>query len=396
MPFLYLILLVASLFFYILYVPAFSFYLFAFLLAVPVVLFILTLITAKKLKISFVGTGNTAGRSAQVPMMIRVENRSVLPVADLTMYIEYRYELEDKVNKIKISTPVFPRDSQLLTLNVSASHYGTVHFKLRKALVRDMLRLFRFKVKSSDESALSFNFTVFPDRVMLENKISNYASMGLETDEYSKTEKGDDPSEVFDVRDYVEGDKISRIHWKLTAKQDKPIVKEYSMPLANSIVLLVDLYMDKGAADKMERYDCVIEAAAAISQHLMLSETAHRLVWFDNDKQLMMNMPVTDEDSCRMAVDMLLHAPLYDRQDAALKHYLNDADGRRCGHLIYMGTAYSPSVGELMSDNELALRYTCIASGNAGSFSGTLMDGVTETVILKSGKVGQCLEELVL
>ena len=84
-------------------------------------------------------------------------------------------------------------------------------------------------------------FTIVPDYIPIENNIANYAEMGLETDDYSKTSKGDDPSEIFDIHEYHDGDKINRIHWKLTAKQDKTMVKDYSLPISNSIVLMADL-----------------------------------------------------------------------------------------------------------------------------------------------------------
>ena len=53
-------------------------------------------------------------------------------------------------------------------------------------------------------------FTIVPDYIPIENNIANYAEMGLETDDYSKTSKGDDPSEIFDIHEYHDGDKINR------------------------------------------------------------------------------------------------------------------------------------------------------------------------------------------
>ena len=33
-------------------------------------------------------------------------------------------------------------------------------------------------------------------------------------------------SEIYDVRDYVEGDPVKNIHWKLSAKKDRTLIKE--------------------------------------------------------------------------------------------------------------------------------------------------------------------------
>ena len=40
--------------------------------------------------------------------------------------------------------------------------------------------------------------------------------MQIESDSYSTIKGGDDPSEVFAIREYREGDRLQRIHWKLS------------------------------------------------------------------------------------------------------------------------------------------------------------------------------------
>ena len=109
--------------------------------------------------------------------------------------------------------------------------------------------------------------------------------MGLETDDYSKTSKGDDPSEIFDIHEYHDGDKINRIHWKLTAKQDKTMVKDYSLPISNSIVLMADLHLDTNTDDYMLIYDTLVEAIASISYYLIENDTPHKVVWYDKKKK---------------------------------------------------------------------------------------------------------------
>ena len=47
---------------------------------------------------------------------------------------------------------------------------------------------------------------------------------------------GDDPAEILKLREYREGDRLNRIHWKLSARNDMLIVKEMSMPLGLSLI----------------------------------------------------------------------------------------------------------------------------------------------------------------
>ena len=244
---LYIILFIASIFFYILYVGSFSFYLFAFLLVMPIILFVMLKKMSKKISVGFVNTQKTAGRSSKIPVVLRLQNRSKLPVANMIIEIEYYNTLDGDKNTMKINTPLYPDDVQYLTLHVSAKHYGTVRMNIKRCRIVDMLKLFKIRVSTDAASKLfgESTFTIVPDYIPIENNIANYAEMGLETDDYSKTSKGDDPSEIFDIHEYHDGDKINRIHWKLTAKQDKTMVKDYSLPISNSIVLMADLHLDK-------------------------------------------------------------------------------------------------------------------------------------------------------
>lgn len=49
--------------------------------------------------------------------------------------------------------------------------------------------------------------------------------------------KGSDASEMFDIRDYVPGDDIRTIHWKLSGKTDELIVRQASAPSHYNIAL---------------------------------------------------------------------------------------------------------------------------------------------------------------
>ena len=69
---LYIILFIASIFFYILYVGSFSFYLFAFLLVMPIILFVMLKKMSKKISVGFVNTQKTAGRSSKIAKPLKV------------------------------------------------------------------------------------------------------------------------------------------------------------------------------------------------------------------------------------------------------------------------------------------------------------------------------------
>lgn len=62
----------------------------------------------------------------------------------------------------------------------------------------------------------------------------------LDAEEYSMSKAGFDPSETFAVREYRAGDHIHQIHWKLSEKLDGLIVRDYGLPVQNTILLLLE------------------------------------------------------------------------------------------------------------------------------------------------------------
>lgn len=60
---------------------------------------------SKKISVGFVNTQKTAGRSSKIPVVLRLQNRSKLPVANMIIEIEYYNTLDGDKNTMKINTP---------------------------------------------------------------------------------------------------------------------------------------------------------------------------------------------------------------------------------------------------------------------------------------------------
>ncbi len=393
----YFILLVIGSFFYILYDEPFSFYLICFLAALPVVLFIMVKICSKKVRVSFAGAQKVCVKDSRIPVVIRCENRGIIPVSDLIIEIEYFNAIDSKRDKVKISTPLFPKDVQFLTLHLRSQHYGTIRLVIKRCRVCDMLKLFKLKVRPFIKKGFydETSFTVIPNVIPIENPIANYSEMGLETDEYSKDHKGDDPSEIFDIHEYQEGDKINRIHWKLSAKQDTTMVKDYSLPIANSIIMIVDMNIDKSRKDYMLLYDAAVETISSLTQYLTENSVAHKVIWYDTATDQNMTMTVKDEENARMLMSLLLRSGLHSDRHPALLNYVNTPDRFKCGHLLYFSAKYDSSVTAAMNDAELAFRYSYMLVG-ADESAERLYDEFADIVAINEVGAVESIRELCL
>lgn len=75
-----------------------------------------------------------------------------------------------------------------------------------------------------------------PDMTANEEKLS----LNKEEENFSDPTKGFDVSEIKELREYRDGDKLSQVHWKLSTKSQELIVKEYQRQAGTCVVISCD------------------------------------------------------------------------------------------------------------------------------------------------------------
>lgn len=104
-----------------------------------------------------------------------------------------------------------------------------------------------------------------------------------QTGENSVPRKGGDHTEIFNIRDYVPGDSLHAVHWKLSGKFDELKSKEYGATDDNRMLVLVDASRKKGgdtATD--EQLNAVFDVAASVSESLKSRGVLHYVGWFNS------------------------------------------------------------------------------------------------------------------
>ena len=110
---------------------------------------------------------------------------------------------------------------------------------------------------------------------MYEKSLNDISDGMSEVEETQK--KGYDFSEVTDVREYIPGDKLMNIHWKLSAKRDVLMVKERESMSNEQMIIMVSL---EGNPQEVDR---VVSLAYGLIKRLMAENVVVRMVWW-NDK----------------------------------------------------------------------------------------------------------------
>lgn len=353
----YLILLTISVIFYIMYIGIFSYYLMMFMITLPIILFALDLYFSRKLKVYFTkGVQKVTGK-AVVDLEIVAENPTPFPVANLEIIIEYQNSIDKKTNTTRIYTPIMPKEAQSMRLDISPFHTGAISFKFKKCRVYDFLRLFKFKLRGKGYKECLKNSTLFvlPQYVNLDNPIMNYSVFGSDCDEYSADKKGDDPSQIFDIHQYTEGDKLNRVHWKLSAKQDTLMVKDYSLPLTYAVKIFINLN-----TNDQKCYDAILGSSMSVSMALTQAHSAHCISWYDKDAQSLRSFNIKQEQEHIDCADMLIRTKTYTDENINIYPFVDNDYQTSYAHLLVVSKPLGEEEIEAIAKSEHAAKYTFV------------------------------------
>lgn len=139
--------------------------------------------------------------------------------------------------KYKRRTSIKGMDSHTIAYPVDSSRCKIHHITVENIYFFDYIMLSKrnFRIKKSVNAAVIPK--LYGIWAQADDILGNEAGVG---DHYSEDKPGDDTSEIFEVRDYREGDNMSRVHWKLSVRQGRILVKDFSSPIFKSVLLIVN------------------------------------------------------------------------------------------------------------------------------------------------------------
>lgn len=275
----YIILTIFIGIFHILYKGDLSFIILVFLIALPAVMFLILWVQARLLRISVSSDNAVSERGRAAVIRIVLHNRSVLPIAACKISVKYKSVFLADISagparkaaeeKYSITIPVKQRTAETVSVSITPNHCGVVEFHIKNIKMTDFLGfsfLFR-KIGFADK------IIVLPNAFPMNGSLENGIVPGSESSVFSSAKAGDDPSEIFQLREYRDGDRHNRIHWKLSSRSESFIVKELSLPVNSKLMILCD-FSGCGGADSS---DAVFDMAMTLSSFFIRNGTVHTL-----------------------------------------------------------------------------------------------------------------------
>lgn len=251
---LYILLVLVCFAFSMIYQASITAIILVILLAYPVIAAILTAAQLIFVKAEFPEKRLVAEKNTPFEYYLGVKNNSIFPCAPMEVICLLPDSDTAIFGERRVYVSLSPFSSARLAIEGRHQYRGCYSARIQKISVVDPLRIVRISKKSADNMVMVF----LPRRISLDELVSASVS---DNDLSHPTPITNDKEDFSHVREYRIGDVMQLVHWKLTAKSDELMIKQFDSINDRRSFVLCD--WNSGEGDLFLRMDTVIETAVA-------------------------------------------------------------------------------------------------------------------------------------
>ena len=233
--------------------------------AAPIVSWFALMLIRSKVRIRLIAPG-VAGKNKPFTLKTQLECDARLPFGKTVMWLELTNAVTGEAQKKRI---VF-RGSGEWTLQ--SAYCGCIECRATGVWCYDLFGILPVKIPCKTKKRI----VIMPDTFPVELQTVLSRSNLDDCTEYAPDQKGSDCTETMQIRDYVPGDPLQQIHWKLSSKLDRLIVRDPAQPVDRELMVFLEQTDDNRSP---ETADALLEAVVSVCQTLAESNQPFRLAW---------------------------------------------------------------------------------------------------------------------
>ncbi|MDY6038726.1 MAG: DUF58 domain-containing protein [Eubacterium sp.] len=272
---------------------------------------------------------------------LEINNESHIPVVSLNIRILTRNLYTEEKELKCFSVAIGAKEKRVIELEIGSEHCGKIKCELEGMSVGWFLGFFDIKCKTNAHSTFTILPEIFDVAILYDLKESD----SFDNEVYSQFKKGKDLSETFQIREYADGDSLKQIHWKLSSKLDKLIVRDASLPLDKELMVFVDKSLSREATAAHK--EALAELALSTCQSLIDEELEFALVWNSPDENLVEVRSVQFAEDMVDAIPQIIGSPAKLSKTSCGDTYISMHGNCKATHVIYI------SIGPAQNSYEL-------------------------------------------
>lgn len=313
------------------------------LVILPVFMFVFLLIMRKNVTVSVdaknpLAEKDAIDKPARAVITLSIENSNrLLPLTKGIARVRYENTFSGEKGRMKVRFSVDAGKKRDRRIPVVMNVCGNVAITVEKVRIYDYLNIFAWTIGKNLETQ---NILVLPpQKEMYLGRDRWYNETNEDSDRFSLYKKGDDPSEIFDIRDFADGDKIQRIHWKLSSKTGSLMVKEGSLPLTKAVHIFMDLCV-VGQKDERDRnINLLVQGAYSISMFMIDHGIPQVFIWHDKKNGVIQEYSVEQEEELYWMFQELFKCSITTSPNELLEAYVDWGKGKVLESALYLTVA---------------------------------------------------------
>jgi uncharacterized protein (DUF58 family) len=316
--------------------------------------------TAKNLTFSLTGPAQIE-RDNDAGVTLHIQNHALFPVAKARITLDLHNLFYPQPDDYTFVCCIAAGKENTIFLRLNSTYCGIQSISVKEVRIWDYTGLADLTIDTQTTAALC----TLPQTVEADFSTEAIGGAGL-TELVEQEVKGNDSSQVIDTRDYQPGDKLQRIHWKLSTKLDRLLVKEYGSISSNDVLVLIELYQEfsssKALADEKlcrERFDRIFDVYYTLAGHLIEQKRPFTLCWYSPALGELKREEITTREEASAVLYQLYYEAVSSEPDAALNMCRKTID--EYGDFIYIYPAY-PACEAQLQEGDSGLLFSCITT----------------------------------
>lgn len=271
-----------------------------------------------------------SSRNSQLNGKIILKNESFFSASKIYLRLKATNRLTGELSESILKLSVAAKSQCEKEFALTAQNCGYLIIEAADVYLMDWFGFLPVPCKLQAISKVS----VLPDTFSPNITLTLSSAASEEAENWSQIKKGLDQSEIFGLRDYVQGDGIKQIHWKLSSKKQQLVVKELSFPIEKSLLIFWDKNTKPGTAKEM---NAMAECVASVAQEILGQGISYTIGWTEEGQLVFENID-TDDQLFQAIPRMLKHGAYVSGESGAFL-YDQRSGYHQFGKVIYIAAS---------------------------------------------------------
>lgn len=200
--------------------------------------------------------------------------------------------------------------SRAFSIDLPCPHRGHYQAGISSVRARDILSLFYLPIRSRRRCRRTLPEVIVLPSSAPSADFSDLTSFLYDWQHKQTPEAGNEVDAVTNIRAHRPGDSLKRTHWKLTARLDEVMIKEFENPIRQAGLILIDMARPLASRQRqaacLEIADSLTDRVAYLTRLLLADGNSLRLVNYQRDgrHELLAGQPADLQQTQLMLTDL--------------------------------------------------------------------------------------------